>query len=797
MIKHYFKVLFRTALKSKLYTSVNITGLSTGMVVFILIMLYVNYEYSVDAYHENKDRIYRIAKQEEGNMYMGDDRFAVTMAPLGPAVKAEIPEVEQSSRIARGWNPLIRAGDETHLERGIYGIDPDAFKIFTFEYVSGNPDSFLKEKYTAVITESVAKRYYQDQEPVGQTLQYEDKEQFKVVGVIKDMPVNSHFRMDIMIPFETLLEITNSARNLQEWGNSSYYTYILLHEDADPSAMEAKLATLAEKYIVDKDDPNDTPTRLFLQPFPKIHLHSDIHFDIGATVDIKQLYIYETIAILILFIACINYMNLASARATLRAKEVGIRKVAGAQRRDLILQFLGESLLITFCSLAISLVATVLIIPYFEQFTELNLSINLLHHPRLLIMLIGLCLAVGLFSGSYPAFMLSSFRPMAVLKGRYIKGAGGTGLRHSLVVVQFAISGCLIISSLIITRQLQYIQNKDMGYQREHIVTFRLMDKDLINKMPVLKEALLKIPGVLQVASSTNLPNSISSNTGVKWPGKPDDVEWSIYQGSIDASFISLYDMEIVEGRNFSPALDKSGRAVLINESAARELPWDNPVGQELINWKDTARIVGVMKDFHQHSLHLPIMPLQLFYRDSEWYVYVSIRITGDNIPQTLDKIQAVKESFSDTYPFTYAFFDDEFNHAYKKEQKTGKAVGWFTVITIIIACLGLYGLATFTAEQRIREVGIRRVLGARIMPLVFMLSRDFTYPVVISFVVAVPAAYFFMDRWLSDFAFHVPINPTAFVTTLIGMVIVACLTVGYRTFKVARSNPVDSLKEE
>lgn len=795
MIRHYFKIILRSALKSKIYSLINIVGLSTGMVVFILIMMYVNYEYSVDSYHENKDRIYRIAKQEIGNMYLGDDRFAVTMAPLGPTVKIEFPEVERAARIGRGWKVLIRAGENTHLEDIVYGLDPDAFNMFTFEYLSGNPENFLNDKYTAVVTESIAKKYFEDQDPLGQTFLYEDKEQFKVVGVIKDMPANSHFRMEVILPFETLMEVTNSTYYLDNWQSSSHYTYIMLNKGSNPNALEAKLPAMWEKYTADIDDMDATTTRFFLQPFSKIHLHSDIHFDLAATVDIKQLYIFETIAILILLIACINYMNLASARAALRAKEVGIRKVAGAYRRDLIMQFLGESTLITFCSLAISLVVITVIIPYFEQFTELTLTINLLQKPEIPLILILLCMLIGLVSGSYPAFMLSAFKPIAVLKGSYIKTGRGARLRNGLVITQFAISACLIISSLIITRQLQYIQNKDMGYQRDHILTFRLIDQELINKMPLFKEELLKVPGVVQVASSKNLPNYISSSTMARWVGMVEEEEFSIYQSMIDQDFIDLYDIDIVEGRAFSAELDRPGRAVLINESAARTLAWDNPFDRELISWKDTARIVGVIKDFHQHSLHQAIMPLQLFYSDKEWNV--SIRITGENIPQTLAGIQKTKELFSETYPFNYTFFDDEFNKAYKKEQNTGKAAGWFTVITIIIACLGLYGLATFTAEQRIKEVGIRKVLGAPLTQLVFMLSRDFTYPVIISFVLAVPVSYYFMNHWLSNFAYHVPINFVTFLFTFCGMVMLAWFTVGYRTFKVAGSNPVNALKEE
>ncbi|MFC2123489.1 ABC transporter permease [Bacteroidota bacterium] len=795
MLKNYLKVIIRTFLKSKVYTLINITGLTTGMVVFILIMLYVNYEFSVDQYHEKKDRIYRIVQQQKGNMYLGDDRFAVTMAPLAPTIMEEFPEVEYATRIARTWNVLISDEDNTMLESIIHGIDPETFNIFTFEYVQGNPDTWLKDKYTAVISESTARKYFKDDNPIGQTFLFKKEHEFEVVGVIKDMPANSHFRMDIMIPFETLLEVTNSVNNLNHWGNNSYYTYFLLNGNSDSEALESKFPALLDKYTADNQDAGKSSPRLYLQELTRIHLHSDIHFDIAPTVNVNRLYIYSTIALLILLIACINYMNLATARAAIRTKEVGIRKVAGAFRYDLVVQFLGESLLLTFFSLLFSMMIVAILLPYFEQFVELDLSLNLLENPDLIIMLLIVCGFVGIVSGSYPAFALSAFKPITVLKGSFNRSVKGSKLRNILVITQFVISGCLIMTSLIVTQQLAYIQKKDMGYDREHIVTLKLNDWDLVDKMPVFKEELRKVPGVFGVASSSNLPNNISSSNDIKWPGKPEEINWAIYSGRVDFEFIDLYGIEIVEGRNFSRESGDENGAVLINETAAKALGWDNPIGRELSNWRDTCTIIGIMKDFHQHSLHQEIMPLQLFFNDYQWNV--SIKISGDNIEQILADIKKTKELFSEKYPFNYAFFDDEFDKAYKSEQKAGKLANWFTIITIIIACLGLYGLAAFTAEQRIKEVGIRKVLGAPVYHLIYMLSKDFTWPVLISFMISAPIAYFSMQKWLSGFAFHININIDTFLATFIIMILVAWFTVSYRTFRVANSNPVNSLRDE
>ncbi len=795
MLQHNIKIILRTLLKSKIYTLLNVAGLSTGMVVFILIMLYVNYEYSVDQYHQNKDNIYRIVKQEEGNMYLGKNRFAVTMAPLGTAVLDEFPEVKSATRIVRTWNVIMKCREETILEPIVYGIDPETFDIFSFSFLHGNPGACLNNKYSVVISEKIARKYFKDENPIGQVLLYNEEIELEIEGVIQDMPLNSHFRMDIMLPFKSLLELMGRKDDLLNWNNSSYYTYILLHDNSDPEILEGKFPAMMSKYMADPPNNEGNATRLYLEEFSKIHLHSDIHFDIGPTVDINRLYIYSTIAILILLIACINYMNLASARATVRAREVGIRKVAGAYRHNLIFRFLGESLFLSFFSLLISLLFVSIILPYFERFIELELSLNFLQEPRLLIILFLICLLVGILAGSYPAFALSGYKPILVLKGYFTRTPGGSKLRKALVIIQFTISGCLIISALIISRQLSYIQNKDMGYNREHILTFRLNDRSIMDKIPVLKEELLSLPGVLNVSVSSNLPNNISSSTYVMWPGKPEDITWMIYTGEVDHNFVELFDIEIITGRNFSRETGDKQGMVLINETAARALPWEDPLGKELSNWRDTCTIVGIMKDFHQHSLHQEIMPLQLFLNEQR--ATVSVEISDKNLKHTISEIKRVKESLSNKYPFTYSFFDEEFDKAYKVERKTEEMANFFTLVTIIIACLGLYGLATFTAEQRIKEIGIRKVMGAPVHQLIYMLSKDFTYPVFFSFLISMPIAYYLMKNWLAGFAYHIEIGMFHFLATLIIMILISWITISIRTFKVASVNPVDSLRHE
>ena len=792
MFSNYLTIIFRNLRKNKIYTLINIVGLSAGLVVFLLIFSYVYYEFSFDQYHKNKDRIYRVAQEQFENYYLGNNRFAVTSPPLAPVLMEEYEDVELATRISKGHNILVGNGKESFVEPRIFGIDPESFGIFTFEYLLGNPEVYLKEKYTVVITESIANKYFDNQNPIGQTLLYRNKNEFTVVGVVKDMPKNSHFVMDIMFHYESILEANN--RSTENWRDGSSYTYILLNKNANPKSLEAKFPSMLDKYTDDKLDENGQSTRLFLQKFDRIHMYSTINFDIKPSSKANNFYTYSIIAVLILLIACVNYINLASALATKRAREIGIRKISGAHRYQLILQFLGESFAMTFFALLISLGVIMLIMPSFEQFVGRDLSFNVQEDPQLLLILFLTCLFVGLISGSYPALRLSSFIPIEVLKGSYQSSKKGSGFRNILVITQFTISSVLVISTIIIAGQLSYIQNRNMGYNRDLVVTMNIRDNELINKITVFKDKLRNVPGVIQVSSSSSLPNDVNWLALANWPGKPKEEEMTIYMSMVDYDFVELYDMEILEGRNFSRELDKPGRSFIINEAAAKVFGWDNPLEHELID-SDTGKIVGVIKNFHQHSLRQEIKPLQILLEDE--MNKVSIKISGDDIQNTIAEIKKTKESFSNIFPFEYTFFDEIFDNAYKSEQKIASLAKWFSGLTILIACLGMYGLASFTTEKRIKEVGIRKVLGASVAKIIYLLSRDFTRPVIISFIISTPIAYYFMQQWLNNFAYHINIGFLTFLGTLVIMILVSWITVGYRTFSIANSNPVEAIKNE
>ncbi|MCB0634684.1 MAG: ABC transporter permease, partial [Lewinella sp.] len=751
MIFHYLKVLLRTLWRNKTYTFLNLLGLTGGLAAFLFIMLYVRYEFSFDQYNTNKDRIYRVIKREMGDFYMGTDEFVVTPAPMAPTLMEEYPEVETATSIYKRFGILFTTDNQSFVESQVYGIRPETFDIFSLEVIAGKKEDLLKNRNSVVLSESYAQKYFGDTDPIGQTIRYRDEQPFTVVGVIKDMPPNTHFRMDMMLDFISMMETEN--RSLTNWQNSSFYTYLLLREGADPTGLAAKFPDLVKKYVSDNNEASST--RFMLQDFLDIHLTSKANFDIGPTGDRQKLYIYSLIAVLILIIACINYVNLSTAKAFRRAREVGIRKTVGAFKGHLIAQFLGESYLLSLGAMFLACTLVYVLLPSFSEFVGRELSFDPIKNSWLLPILALIFAATGLLSGAYPAFVLSSFKPVLSLKGTPLGGNRKSGLRNVLVVTQFAVSAALIISTLIISRQLNFIQNKDMGYRKEQIIVVDLADPQLQDKLPILRDEVARIPEVEKVSIASSMPNNISSNSGVQFPGKPDDLDIMFYSGYADYDYIDLFDLELAEGRSFSRDYGDESKSAIINQSAAKTLGWEEPLGKHLINWNgDTATVVGVLKDFHQHSLHLSIAPLQLFFNEREYEM--AIRLSGEHINETITAIEATFKQFSEHYPFDYRFFDEVFASAYINDQKTATLANWFTVLIIIIACLGLYGLSAFTTEMRIKEVGIRKVLGASVSSIVLLLTRNYLTLILLSFLIAVPVSYWVMSRWLNNFAYHI-----------------------------------------
>ncbi len=790
---HQTRITVRSLLRNKTYTSLNIIGLTSGLIVFLLITQYVRYEFSYDNYHEKKDRIYRVYKEDAGNYYQGTNKFAVIPAPLAGALVEEFPEVVTATAIDKDWNTIVRANDEVFMESTIHSADPSIFDIFSLEVLVGSREHLLQEPRSAVLSESTARKYFDRIDVIGETIRFRDEIDFQVSGVIKDMPGNSHFVMNIILNFQGLLEAKNRPND--NWSNSSYYCFILLNDPLDAQRVQAKMPQIRAKYA---DDPIESEegqeSQYYVQPLDQLHFTKDVNFDIAPSADARSLYLYLGIAFMILFIAAINYVNLATARAMNRTREIGVRKVVGAHRWALVGSFLHESTLLVGTSLVVGLIAVVAIMPHFSLFVGKDIPIPL-QSGQFWAWIVALGTVMTLLSGIYPALILSRFKVVPALKGTKV-ASNKVVLRNALVVFQFTVSCALILGASVLNDQLNYIQNMDTGFTRDQIVIIQARDATIREKLGIFKDELRKVAGVTYVSSSNSLPNNISSNSSAKWPGRPDGLSIPLYTNVIDYDYVDLFELEVVDGRQFKRELDRPQKSMLLNESAVEALGWEDPIGRQMITWfGDTARIVGILKDFHQHSVHLPIEPAQFFLHETRGTI--SIKIAGEHLDAALKGMEEAYLSFEPAYPYEYKFFNDIFDKAYQSEINTARLAEWFTILAIVIACLGLYGLAAHRVQHRIKEIGVRKVLGASVVRILLLLTKDFGLLLILAFVIAAPIAWQVMQNWLSDFAYHVEINWFSFVLAFAMMMIVAGLTVGYRTFRAAASNPVEALREE
>ncbi|MHA7102007.1 ABC transporter permease [Roseivirga pacifica] len=799
MFRNYLKTALRSLRKNKSYSLLNILGLASGMLVFMLITRYVTYELSYDGYHEKKDRIFRVYKRDDGNVYQGTDQFAVVPAPLPTAMKAEFPEVEAAARVLRRQNALIEVGDEFFIESNLHGVDPDFFEIFSLEILKGDPNSPLTGRESVAISRTTAMKYFGTIDALGETLKYGEEwsgKQFfmQVTAVFEDMPENSHFTIQLAADFQGVMELNRD--DSQSWNNSSYYAFGLLATGNSYESLQEKMPQIRAKYADDPIDEDGQESNYIIQPLADMHFTSNVNFDIAPSANKQNLLIYLGIAFMILIIAGVNYVNLATARVINKTKEIGIRKVIGAQKKSLLSQFLVESSVLVFTSLAIATFSLLLILPSFATFIDKPLAVDFATvQPWLVLLILGG--SMTLLAGIYPAVLLAKFKPIASLKGKGTVSKGNAMFRNALVVFQFTISGILILGATVLSRQLSYIQTMDVGFDRDQIVVFSVRDQGLRDQIGAFKDEIKTIPGVVSVAASNSLPNNISSSTSARWPGMPEDGERvRIYVNTADYNYVDLYGLELVAGRNFDPNIAADKKGILINEAAAKAIGWDDPIGKEMVRtwYGDTGRVVGVLKDFHQHSVHLSIEPSQIFFNDEQ--SRISVKIEGD-VDRTLKAIEAKYLSFNPKYPFDYNYFDDVFDRAYQTETRTAELANWFTALAIVIACLGLYGLAAHKVQHRIKEVGVRKVLGASVGRILALLSKDFALLLLVAFLIASPIAYYVMNGWLNDFAYHISINIFTFVIALVLMLLVAGLTVGYRTYRAAVRNPVEALREE
>jgi len=801
MFKNHLIIAWRNIKRNKAYSALNVLGLAVGMAVFILIMLFVRTETSYDRYHANARNIYRVVQEQPGNVYLGSNVFAVTAGPMAAAMVQDFPEVLSATRIDDWSDVLVTVGEKSFLEKQIHWTDPQTFEIFSFPLVRGDRASALKDPYSVLLSERAARRLFGDADPVGKTAvfqAFEMNSEFKVAGVFRDIPANSHFTMDIVAPFETMGKIQET--DLTRWGSNSYYTYILLKDGADPKALEAKLVPFSAKYEAERGRTHSGQhSRYFLQSLTSIHLHSRANFELAAVGDSRFVLLFASIAVLVLVIACVNYMNLATARSLKRAKEVGLRKVVGAGKGQLVRQFLGDAMVLTFMALVLAVGLVLAALPAFRTFVERDIAFNPFRDIALMPGLVLLAAVVGAVAGSYPAFFVSAFRPVAALKGTGASRAKGKGLRNGLIVFQFAASIALIICTVGVRSQLSFIRNTDMGYDREQILVLTPRG-GVRTDLEAFKNELGGNPSVVSVASSSCLPNNVTSNTNANWPGRPEDLRIPIYIIDADYGFPELYGLELARGRNFSRDFPSdAGGAFLINEAAQKALGWDDPVGREFGRTHEgqpMGRIVGVLKDFHMHSLHLSIMPLYIRL-DPARANRVSIKIRGGDIPAALASIRMAWERFAPEYPFEYTFFDEIFDRAYRVELRLGTMFSVFAGLAVLIACLGLLGLAAFTAEQKTKEIGIRKVLGASSSGVVVLLSREFMKWVIAANLIAWPIGYFAMRSWLQNFAYRTSLTVPMFLGAALAAFFIAAATISVQTYRAATANPARSMRYE
>ena len=798
MLKNYLLIALRTFRKRKSFSLINLAGLAVGVACFWLISLYVQFELSFDRYHQKANRIYRLVAHQPGNIYLGTDHFAVTQAVLAKTLEQEYPEVLEAVTVDDASNVLISVGDKNFYEDGILLADAELFEIFDFPFLVGDPQTALAEPFSIVLTEEMAHKYFGDENPLGKIVRYQDRHDFTVTGILKDIPKNSHFHFKMLMPFQARIAMASNPEQYQRWGNSSFYTYILVPENFDQAAFEAKLPALVEKYHTESWRNKDNPNRYYLQPLTDIHLHSKINFDIGDNNDIRYIYLLTGLALIMLAIACINYINLTTARASLRAKEVGMRKVVGASRWQLVKQFVGESLLLALAATLLAFVLVTALLPTFSALVGRELGIGLLLQSEVVLSVLAAMLLVAAISGGYPALVLANYQPAVALKGE-IRDGGRSRLRSALVVAQFVASVALIICTVVVLKQLNFIKKTKLGYNREQVLVLRLRDRAVREKIDLLKNDLLAHPSVHKVTASGHLPIRIGSQSGLGWTrreGSQDGL--SAYNTQVDSDFLEVFEIELVEGRNFSPELaTDTTDSFIINEKLRDALGWQTGVGQPFGRGdQPDGRVIGVIKDFHMHSFREEIRPLFL-QLSQNWISYVSARIRTDDLPATIEHFTRVWQKHSANYPVEYFFLDDQFNRMYERDEKLGSIFSYFTFLTIFVACLGLYGLAAFVAERKTKEIGVRKVLGASVGQLLVLLSRDFTKLVIVANLLAWPLAWLGMSRWLQGFAYRTSLDWLVFAGTALAALLIALATVSVQTVKAARANPVEALKYE
>lgn len=807
MFNNSLKIALRNFFKHKGFSFINIFGLAVGIACCLLIMLYVLDELSYDRYHEKAGRIYRVGL----HAFLNNNPInaVVASSPLAQTLVNEYPEVEAATRARNFGFPVFRYQDKVFSEERVYWVDPSFSDVFTVRFIKGDPKTALVKPETIVLTRSMALKYFGNEDPMGKALRADNRRDYLVTGIVEDVPRNTHLHYDFLASLATYPDSRSPV-----WVSNNYYTYVLFRPASSPKAFEAKLVGLVKKYVgpqiqaaigisLEKFFASGGQYSYFIQPLTDIHLRSHFDAEVEPNGDITYVYIFSIIALGILLVACFNFVNLSTARSANRAREVGVRKTLGSSRAQLVRRFLAEAFLMSFLAIVLALVSVQLLLPAFNNLTGKDVAIPYFKNIATIPLLLGLVFLTGFLAGIYPALFLASFDPVTVLKTEIPGSRRKSHLRNGLVVFQFAVSIFLIIGTLVVKRQMDYIQNRNLGFQKEQLVIVKKTD-DLATGLPAFKQELLNNASIVSATNTGNLIGGGFGNSVYKIAGAAGEENHLIWNSFADADFVKTYRIEMAAGRFFEEGRQPDLQAVVLNEAAVRELGLTDPIGKPLVApgptpaQTQTFTIIGIMKNFNFESLHRSIRPLVVgLFRPNAAGRFVTVRIGSENIRETMAFLERTWKKFSSNQAFEYEFFDSYFARIYQAEQRTASIFLYFSVLAIIIASLGLFGLASFVTEQRTREIGIRKVFGASVSNVVTLLSKQFTLWVLLGNLFAWPVAYYFMKKWLQRFAYQAGISLWSFLAASLLVFVIALLTVSYQTVKAATANPANSLKYE
>ncbi len=790
MFKNYIKVALRNIKRYKGFSFINIAGLAVGIACSLLILLYIQYEFSFDSFHQNSDQIYRILVNQD-HYYQGKNQAAITPPPVGPAIKESFPEVSYMCRIgdSRGH---FKTGDRSFYETGLGFVDPEFLQMFNFPLISGDKNSVLSQPFSLIISEEMATKYFGDINPLGQTISIDNQYDYTITGVMKDMPDNSYFQFDFLASWSTQSSI-HGAERMNSWSYFSYWTFLLLAENTNLNEFEQKVQILFKEHLP------DFMSGCELQNLKQIHFHNKALFELGTTSDINVIYILASIGLAILLIACFNYINLATARASTRMREIGVRKVVGAQRRHLIRQFLGESIGLTCIAFVIAIFLTFMLLPSFSSFMRREIPTAFIYQSQNLLLMIGLLFGIGIVSGFYPSLLLSSFRPMNVLRSSSQTVFGRKSrFRNYLVILQFTITTILIVCTFVTREQISYVKNSDLGYEKESILTFPVSRADI--KPLVIKQELLQHHSIQDAVLSSRTPAYITNAGLPNWDGKLTDDDIPFFRLYIDDNFLDFYGISIQQGRNLTiQDMEHPQTTVILNVTAVKATGWTDPIGRKIYDGDDDEKgktVIGIVKDFHFASLHIPIAPLLIMANPND-YDYLSLKIDSQHIPSTIQFLENKWQTFSSNALFNYTFIEDRIARMYRSEHRLQLSLQTFAFIAIFIACLGLIGIASYTVERKTKEIGIRKVLGVSVSGIVTLLSKEFLKWIVLANIIAWPIAWFFMNKWLQNFTYKINVGIPIFVFAALIVLVFALLTVSYQSVRAATADPVNSLKYE